>query len=75
MNITYKHLRLFAEEEKEGWLAYVYDLDQFRFVYEGRLFHTTVGEAQNEAQTEADVILGEASLVDWADNPTLRANN
>jgi len=73
MNVTYKHLRLFVEEEPEGWLAYVCDLDQFRFVHEGSLFHATVEGARTEAQTNVDLILGETTDIDWSGAPTLKA--
>jgi len=65
MNITYKHLRLFVEEENEGWRAYVCDLNSFQFVHEGRKSYPTVEAAQKEAQTKADEILGEATNIDW----------
>ena len=73
MNITYKHLRLFVEKEPEGWLAYVCDLDQFQFVHEGRLFHSTVEGARKEAQAKADLILGETTNIDWSDIPAVSA--
>jgi len=71
MNVTYKHLRLFVEEEAEGWLAYVCDLDRFQLVYEGRLIHPTIVAAQKEAQAKADQILGEATIVDWSEIPAV----
>jgi hypothetical protein len=65
MGVTYKHLRLFVEEQSEGWLAFVYDLDQIRFLHEGCLFHGTIEAAQKEAQNQTDLILGEATSIDW----------
>lgn len=72
MNITHKHLRLFVEEEGQGWLASVCDLDQFQFVHEGRTVHPTVEAAQNEAVAKADELLKETTNLEWSNNPTLK---
>jgi hypothetical protein len=74
MNVTCKHLRLFVEEEAEGWLAYVYDLDRFQIVHEGRRSHSTIRAAQEEAQSKADEILGEATDIDWCDARVMKAH-
>jgi hypothetical protein len=73
MNVTYKHLRLFVEEEAEGWRAYVCDLDAFQFVHEGRLLHPTVEGAQKEAQAKTDKILGETTNIDWWATAVMKA--
>lgn len=74
MNVTYKHLRLFVEEERAGWVAYVYDLDQIQFVHEGHVVHATAEEAQGEAQSKADLILGEKTAIEWSGNPSMKAH-
>jgi hypothetical protein len=65
VGVTYKHLRLFVKEENEGWYAYVYDLNQLRPVHEGSLSHPNIESAQKEAQTSADLALGETTEIDW----------
>lgn len=72
MNVTCKYLRLFVEEEPQGWLASVYNLEDFRFVYAGRQFHGTAGSAQKEAQARADSMLGEATNIDWFDKVAVK---
>lgn len=74
MNVTYKHLRLFVEDEAEGWRAYVCDLEQFQFVHEGRLLHPTLEAAQKEAESKANAILNETANIDWPDIPVMKAH-
>jgi len=74
MNVTYKHLRLFVEEENEGWVASVCDLNRFQFVHEGRRFHPTIEAAQREAESKANEILKETTNIDWPDNRVVNAN-
>ncbi len=74
MNVTYKNLRLFVEQQDEGWLAYVCDLDRLQFVYEGRRLHLTVAAAQREAQAKADEILGETIEIDWCADRVMTAH-
>ena len=68
IGVTYKHLRLFVEEEHGGWVAHVYDLDQMQLVHEGQPFHPTAEAAQKEAQSQANLILGETTDIDWSAN-------
>jgi L-ascorbate metabolism protein UlaG (beta-lactamase superfamily) len=74
MHVTYKNLRLFVREENEGWLAYVYDLDQIRFLHEGELCHPTIEAAQKEAKSQADLILGETTDIDWSNHSPMHAH-
>lgn len=74
IGVTYKHLRLFVEEEHDGWAAHVYDLDGMQLVHEGRLFHPTAEAAQKEAQAKADLILGETTDIDWSASSLLKAH-
>lgn len=74
MNVTYKHLRLFVEQEEKGWLASVCDLSRFEFVYEGRRFHRTVEEARKEAEAKAREILKEIIEVDWPPSSSMKAH-
>jgi hypothetical protein len=67
MNVTYKHLRLFVEEEEKGWRASICDLSQFEFVHDGRRFHATIEAAQKEAETKVAEILNETAAIDWTD--------
>jgi hypothetical protein len=74
MQVTYKNLRLLVREENQGWQAYVYDLDQIRFLHEGEVCHPTVEAAQKEAQSKANLILGETIEVDWSTHPAMHAH-
>lgn len=66
---TYKHFRLFAMQDAEGWQGAVYDLNASTFIYKAPWIHQTPEQAQDDARTWAEGVLHERlDKIAWSES-------
>jgi hypothetical protein len=69
-NSTYKHLRLFADKQPEGWISAIYDLTLHKFIDKGGWIYNTAEEAKVDAEQKAGPILNEElGDISWSSSP------